>query len=193
MARPGVQLNIVAYTGPPPPKPKRLPAPPRQEEIMEKYSLPDLAPNSVFDEVDAGSSQDRVRDLGPPAFVDDVCKVSVSPAQGAKAVNTDLAGKKGSVALPSLKYHFPMFGLTSLLLQPQKDMPVGASKSLLGTKLSMFSRRAEYRCHHMTRRLGSRRGRHQFSIFTPARSNSVRLQTIGCSTLTKFHSKYSGS
>ena len=183
VARPGAQFNIVAYTGPPPPKHKRLPAPPQREGVMEEYSLPDLAPNSVFDKIDAGTSQERAAELGPSAFVDDMCKASVSLVQDAEAMDTNLAGKRESVALLSLKHQSLMFGLTSLLLQLQKDLPVGAAESLLRTKLSKFSRRAEYRCQHMPRRLGSCRGRHQFGIFTPAKSNSVHLQTTGCSPL----------
>ena len=79
---------------------------------MEKYSPPDLAPNCVFDEIDAGTSEERAADLGPSAFVDDLSKASVSLVQDAEAMDTHLACKKEFVAqsiipqcLGSLPFH----------------------------------------------------------------------------------------
>jgi hypothetical protein len=44
------QLDIIHYTVPPAVKPRRQQAPRPQEVILEKCSLPDLTPNSLFDE-----------------------------------------------------------------------------------------------------------------------------------------------
>ena len=81
VAQSGCQLNIVPYTGPPPPKPKRLQAPPRREAIVEEYSLPDLPPDSVFDQVDDRPSPDGIADCDLTASVDVVRGGSVPPAQ----------------------------------------------------------------------------------------------------------------
>lgn len=44
------QLDIIHYTVPPAVKQRRQQAPRPQEVILEKCSLPDLTPNSLFDE-----------------------------------------------------------------------------------------------------------------------------------------------
>ena len=89
----GCQLNIVPYTGPPPPKPKRLQAPPRREEIIEQYSLPDLPLDSVFDHVDDGPRPDRVADCDLTASVNVVRGGSVPPVQDLEGTDIDSPGK----------------------------------------------------------------------------------------------------
>jgi hypothetical protein len=93
VAQSGYQLNIVPYTGPPPPKPKRLQAPPRREQIVEEYSLPDLPPDSVFDHVVDGPSPDRDADCDLTASVNVVRGGSVPPAQDFGGTEIDLPGK----------------------------------------------------------------------------------------------------
>ena len=78
VARPGAQLNIIAYTGPPPPKPRRLSALIRREEAMEENSLLDLSPNVVFDELDARTRQELAAADRPATFVSDLYKASAS-------------------------------------------------------------------------------------------------------------------
>jgi hypothetical protein len=50
------QLDIIQYTVPPPAKPRRPQAPRQQEVMLEKCSLPNLIPNSLFDEPSESAS-----------------------------------------------------------------------------------------------------------------------------------------
>lgn len=77
----GTKFDIIHYTGPPTLKPRGSQVSQRREAIPEKCSLPDLAPNSLFDELDGIQAQSGIPDPAHTASLDGAYDIS-SPSTG---------------------------------------------------------------------------------------------------------------
>ena len=89
----GAQFNIIQYTAPPPSKPRRPQGSQRREAIPERCSLPDLAPNSLFDDLDGLQAQSGIPDSVHAPSLDDVYEISSPSTPDAGIVDLNLAGK----------------------------------------------------------------------------------------------------
>ncbi|OQU95654.1 hypothetical protein CLAIMM_01836 [Cladophialophora immunda] len=70
-------FDIIQYRGPPCPKPRRTHTSRQQGTLPEKYSLPDLAPNSCFDEFDHPENQRATPELADATSLDSAGEVSL--------------------------------------------------------------------------------------------------------------------
>lgn len=93
------ELAIIQYPGPPPPKARRPQATPRQEAKLGECSLPDLAPNGLFDEISGLQTPSGLTDSVYATFLDGEGETP-SPSKSESGVaNLSFVGKSTSTCL----------------------------------------------------------------------------------------------
>ena len=86
------QFDIIHYTAPPVAKPRRPQASQRRKATTERYSLPDLTPNSLFDQLDGIQDQSTNSDLPHTASVDRASEMLSTPETAMPVVDLNSAG-----------------------------------------------------------------------------------------------------
>lgn len=98
----GNQLDIIQYTAPPPAKPRRRQVLQHQDLMLEKCSLPDLTPNSLFDAPGETGGNSEVPVSSRAVSPDGVREIPGPSISEAGIVNLEFAGEDLFVVSASL-------------------------------------------------------------------------------------------